>query len=398
MDVIRRGADEIIVEDDLLRMIEASASTGTPLKIKAGFDPTAPDIHIGHTVLIEKMRLFQELGHEVIFLIGDFTGLIGDPSGKNATRPPLTREDVARNAATYKDQIFKILDPGRTRVEFNSTWMSRVTPEEFIRLASHYTVARMLERDDFKKRYHSQSPISIHEFLYPLVQGYDSVALHSDVELGGTDQKFNLLVGRELQKEYGQRPQCLVLMPLLEGTDGVKKMSKSLANYIGISEPPAEIFGKIMSITDDLMVRYYELLSHISNKELEALTKGMKSGAFHPKEVKQDLAMELVERYYGKAEAEAAKAGFEQVFANKGLPDDIPIFPYSWGVENELPLVNLLPDAGLCTSRAEARRLINQGGVRLDNEKVSDITLMLSKGEYLIQVGKRRFLKVVPEG
>ncbi len=398
MEIISRGVEEILVQDDFVKQLEKSYDKNIPLKIKAGFDPTAPDIHVGHTVLIEKMRHFQELGHEVIFLIGDFTGLIGDPSGKNETRPPLTPDDVARNAATYKDQIFKILDPEKTRVVFNSTWMNKMQAADFIRLTSHYTVARMLEREDFKKRYTMQTPISIHEFMYPLVQGYDSVALEADVELGGTDQKFNLLVGRELQKEYGQRPQNVIMLPLLEGLDGVKKMSKSLGNYIGISEPPQEIFGKIMSVSDELMIRYYELLSHISGDEFLSLKKGLKSGAFHPRQAKEDLAIELVTRYAGEAGAKQAKEHFEQVFRKKGLPDEIQVKEFSWAGDETVPIASLLKSTGLCPSTSEARRLIKQGGVRLDSEKLADDTLRLKRGEYLLQVGKRRFLKVIPEG
>jgi len=396
MEIIKRGTEEILVEDEFLKRLEDSYRKKKPLKVKAGFDPTAPDIHMGHTVLIEKMRHFQELGHEVIFLIGDFTGLIGDPSGKNETRPPLTRDDVARNAETYREQIFKILDPDKTRIEFNSMWMMKMGADDFIRLTSRYTVARMLERDDFKKRYAMQTPISIHEFMYPLVQGYDSVALESDVELGGTDQKFNLLVGRELQKEYGQKPQSLIMMPLLEGLDGVKKMSKSLGNYIGISEPPEEMFGKIMSVSDELMIRYYELLSHISIDEFHALDKGLKSGAFHPRQAKEDLAMELVARYWGQEGAARAKAHFEQVFRKKGLPDEIQVHGFTWAGEESVPIATLLKDAGLCQSASEARRLIKQGGVRLDSDKLSDPELRLKSGEYLLQVGKRKFMKVVP--
>jgi len=396
MELIKRGVEEILVEDEFLKRLEDSYQKQRPLKVKAGFDPTAPDIHVGHTVLIEKMRQFQELGHEVIFLIGDFTGLIGDPSGKNETRPPLTRDDIQRNASTYKEQIFKILDPAATRIEFNSRWMMEMGADDFIRLTSRYTVARMLEREDFKKRYSMHTPISLHEFMYPLVQGYDSVALEADVELGGTDQKFNLLVGRELQKEYGQKPQSLVMMPLLEGLDGVKKMSKSLGNYIGISEPPEEMFGKIMSVSDELMIRYYELLSHVSIDELEALRKGLKSGAFHPRQAKEDLALELVDRYWGPEGAARAKAHFEQVFRHKGLPDEIQIHGFSWVGDEPVPISTILKHAGLCQSASEARRLINQGGVRLDSEKISDQDLRLRRGEYLLQVGKRKFMKVVP--
>jgi tyrosyl-tRNA synthetase len=396
MEMIGRGAEEIILEDDLFTKLERSHNSNTPLKIKAGFDPTAPDIHVGHTVLIEKMRQFQDLGHEVIFLIGDFTGMIGDPSGKNETRPPLTREDVLRNASTYEEQIFKILSPEKTRIEFNSTWVAGLTAGDFIRLTSKYTVARMLEREDFKQRYAGHTSIGIHEFMYPLIQGYDSVALGADVELGGTDQKFNLLVGREIQKEYGQEPQSLVLMPLLEGLDGVKKMSKSLGNYVGISEPPREIFGKIMSVSDDLMLRYYELLSRISVEELAALRKGLKNGAFHPMGAKEDLAMELVARYWGRDEAERAKKEFELVFRHKGLPGDIPEFRRRWEREG-VWIAALLKESGLAASTSEARRLIKQGGVRLDGQRVTDPEARVEERSFLVQVGRRKFLRVIPE-
>ena len=396
IEIIKRGSDELISEADLLKKLDRSVNNKNPLRIKAGFDPTAPDIHVGHTVLIEKMRQFQELGHEVIFLVGDFTGMIGDPSGKNETRPPLTKEEVQDNARTYKEQVFKILDKNKTTVVFNSEWMGKMSAADMIKLASTHTVARMLERDDFKKRYHGQTPISIHEFLYPLVQGYDSVALKADVELGGTDQKFNLLMGREMQREYGQEPQVVLTMPLLEGLDGVKKMSKSLNNYIGITEAPEEIFGKVMSITDDLMLRYYELLSHISLEELDALKKGLASGAFHPKRAKEDLAAELVERYWDKEAAERARAHFEQVFKKKGLPDEVPEFVYAWGDEGEMPLALILKVCGLCKSSSEARRFIKQNGVRVDGDIVSDIQCMLEKGTYILQVGKRKHVKIIP--
>jgi tyrosyl-tRNA synthetase len=397
MEAIMRGAEEIILEDDLLEKLKRSYEEGTPLKIKAGFDPTAPDIHLGHTVLIEKMRQFQALGHEVVFLIGDFTGLIGDPSGKNETRPPLTREQVVRNAKTYEKQIFKILTPEKTTVVFNSEWLSKMDAREIIRLSSMYTVARMLEREDFKKRFQSHSSISIHEFLYPLMQAYDSVVIHADVELGGTDQKFNLLLGREIQKEYGQKPQGLVLMPLLEGLDGVKKMSKSLDNYIGISEPPGEIYGKLMSVSDDLMLRYYELLSQMEVEELVSLKAGIKGGKMHPKKAKEDLAMELTERFHSREAALKAKKEFEQVFKDKGLPDDIPEFSYRWEDERTW-LAAILKHAGLAKSTSEAKRLIMQGGVRVDGKKVSDPETGLSEQECLLQVGKRKFLRVKPEG
>lgn len=391
LNIIKRGAVEIITEEELFRKLERSVHQNVPLKIKAGFDPTAPDIHLGHTVLIEKMRQFQELGHEVIFLIGDFTGMIGDPSGRSEMRKPLTREEVLDNARTYSDQIGKILDPDKTKVVFNSSWMSRMTSSEMIRLASTYTVARMLEREDFKARWAQQNPIGIHEFMYPLIQGYDSVALGADVELGGTDQRFNLIVGRDLQKEYGQEPQCLVIMPLLEGLDGVKKMSKSLGNYIGIAESPKEMFGKIMSISDDLMMRYYELLSHISLEELSALKAGLRTGAVHPKRAKELLALEIVERYWGKAEALKARDEFERVFCEKKLPEDIPVIDLSWD-EDEMWIPKIMKRSGLTASTGEAVRLIKQGGVMIDSERVIDPDAKLPVGRYLFKVGKRKFL------
>ncbi len=395
IDIIKRGTDEVISEADLLKKLERAAREQKPLRIKAGFDPTAPDIHVGHTVLIEKMRQFQELGHEVIFLVGDFTGMIGDPSGKNETRPALTEDQVQANAATYKEQVFKILDEKKTTVVFNSEWMGKMGAADMIKLASRHTVARMLERDDFKKRYQSQTPISIHEFLYPLVQGYDSVALKADVELGGTDQKFNLLMGREMQREYGQEPQVVLTMPLLEGLDGVKKMSKSLGNYIGISEPAEEIFGKVMSITDSLMIRYYELLSHITLEELDALKKGLASGAFHPKKVKEDLAAELVERYWDKGSAARAREHFEQVFKKKELPDDIPEYRFEY-VEGK-KLVNILKDAGVISSTGEGRRMIKQSGVKVEGAKVEDVDMTVSDSSTTVQVGKRKFVRLIPE-
>lgn len=391
-EIIKRGTVEIILEKELLHKLERSYKENKPLTVKAGFDPTAPDIHLGHTVLLEKMRQFQELGHRVVFLIGDFTGMIGDPSGKSETRKPLTREEVLENAKTYKEQIFKILDPERTVVEFNSNWFSKMNAEDLIRLASHYTVARMLERDDFKQRFLSQTPISIHEFIYPLIQGYDSVVLRADIELGGTDQKFNLVVGRELQKEYGQEPQVIITMPLLEGTDGVKKMSKSLGNYIGINEAPEDMFGKLMSINDELMLRYYELLSHISNEELEALKRGIKEGSVHPMEAKERLSLEIVERYHGKEKALRAKEYFDRVIRKKDIPEDIPVHEIKGGEELWLPKV--LKDSGLVKSSSEARRLIIQGAVEVNGEIIRDPDQRLPKGEYIIRVGKRRFLKV----
>jgi tyrosyl-tRNA synthetase len=402
LEIIQRGAVEIILEKDLIHKLERSWRENQPLRIKAGFDPTAPDIHLGHTVLLEKMRQFQELGHNVIFLIGDFTGMIGDPSGKSETRKPLTKEEVLENAKTYKEQIFKILDPEKTIIDFNSRWMTSMTVEDLIKLTSHYTVARMLEREDFKQRFTNQGPISIHEFIYPLVQGYDSVMLKADVELGGTDQRFNLLVGRELQKEYGQERQCLVIMPLLEGTDGVKKMSKSLGNYIGISEPPKEMFGKIMSLSDTLMIRYYELLSHISMKEFNALTQGLASGTVHPKKAKEDLAVEVVERYWGKDAAMRAREEFEHIFRDREIPDDIPeiTFHESVSLRDSLSmklfrwLPQIMKDAGLVKSTSEAIRIINQGGVKVNDSTITDPDMKLAQGEYIIKVGKRKFLKV----
>ncbi len=391
LELLKRGVVEIIEEKELLDKLKK----GRPLRVKAGFDPTAPDLHLGHTVLIEKMRQFQELGHEVIFLIGDFTGMIGDPSGKNETRPPLTREEVLENAKTYKEQIFKILDPDRTRIEFNSSWMSKMTAEDMIKLAAQYTVARMLEREDFKQRFQSQSPIGIHEFLYPLVQGYDSVVLKADVELGGTDQRFNLLVGRELQRSWSQQPQVIMMMPLLEGTDGVKKMSKSLGNYIGITEPPEEMFGKLMSISDELMLRYYELLSHISNQELEALKRDISSGKVNPKDAKEALAFEIVQRYWGTERAEKAREHFKKVFSRKEMPDEIPEKSVNWE-SDQLWIGRILKDTGLVSSTSEANRLLQQGGVYVNGERVTDRDMKLVPGEYILRVGKRKFLKVKP--
>ena len=392
-ELIKRGAVEVIVENELMRKIEKSYKEKKSLRIKAGFDPTAPDIHLGHTVLLEKMRQFQELGHEVIFLIGDFTGMIGDPSGKSEMRKPLTREEVLENSKTYREQIFKILDSKKTRIVFNSEWMSNLTADDMIRLSSKYTVARMLERDDFKERWANQNPISIHEFLYPLIQGYDSVVLKADVELGGTDQKFNLIVGRELQREYGQEPQSLILMPLLEGLDGIKKMSKSLGNYIGITEPSKEIFGKIMSISDVLMLRYYELLSHIATEELNLLKEGIEKGKVHPKKAKEDLAMEIVERYWSKDEAIKAKEEFERIFREKGLPDEIPVAEIEWE-EKEMWVPKILKLSGLASSTSEAIRLIKQGGFLIDDKKFTDPEQKLPKGSYLFKVGKRKFMRV----
>ncbi|MGA8141574.1 MAG: tyrosine--tRNA ligase, partial [Desulfobaccales bacterium] len=360
----------------------------------AGFDPTAPDLHLGHTVLIQKLKHFQDLGHQVIFLIGDFTGLIGDPSGKSETRPPLTEAEVKANAATYERQIFKILDPKKTLIDFNSRWMKQMSAQDLIKLAARHTVARMLEREDFHKRYNSQTPISIHEFLYPLIQGYDSVALKADVELGGTDQTFNLLVGRDLQREYGQQPQVVITLPLLEGLDGVQKMSKSLGNYVGIDEAPGVMFGKIMSISDPLMLRYFELLTDIAPGELARLQEDLDQGRQHPRQVKEELALELVGRYHGKEAALEASRQFARIFRDKGLPEEIEeVDLKAAGLKLWLP--KAMVDAGLAAGTSEARRLITQGGVQVDGEKVTDANLELAAGNsYLLKVGKRRFKRV----
>ena len=386
---IKRGADELLVEAELVEKLK----TGRPLRIKAGFDPTAPDLHLGHTVLLNKLRQFQKLGHQVVFLIGDFTGMIGDPTGKNTTRPPLTREAVAENAKTYQDQVFRILDPDLTEVRFNSQWMERLGSVGMIRLAATHTVARMLERDDFHKRYTSQQPIAIHEFLYPLIQGYDSVELKADVELGGTDQKFNLLMGRELQKHHGQAPQCILTMPLLEGTDGVNKMSKSLGNYIGINEPPQEIFGKLMSISDDLMWRYIQLLSFESLATIEGWKRQVAEGA-NPRDIKVRFAQEIVARFRGAAAAVQALAEFEARFQKGALPDEMPeiSLPASEGV---LLVPQLLKLAGLVPSTSDAIRQIAGGGVRLDGERVADKGVSVPVGATVVaQVGKRKFARV----
>ena len=396
--LIKQGCHDIIREEELAERLEKSLTTGQPLRVKAGFDPTAPDLHLGHTVLIQKLKHFQDLGHQVIFLIGDFTGLIGDPSGKSETRPPLTEEEVRANAATYERQIFKILDPAKTVIDFNSRWMKTMQAQDLIRLAARHTVARMLEREDFHKRYVAQTPISIHEFLYPLIQGYDSVALKADVELGGTDQTFNLLVGRDLQREYGLSPQVVITLPLLEGLDGVQKMSKSLGNYVGIDEPPGVMFGKIMSVSDTLMLRYYELLTDISPKELAVLKEDLAQGRKHPRQVKEDLAVELVARYHGQAAARQAAAEFAHIFREKGLPEEIEEVTLKVQ-EARLWLPRLMVDAGLSAGTSEARRLITQGGVHLNGEKVTDANLELPGGAtYLLKVGKRRFKRVTLAG
>lgn len=388
--LIKRGSVELLVEKELRERLEK----GQPLRIKAGFDPTAPDIHIGHTVLINKLRQFQDLGHEVLFLIGDFTAMIGDPSGKSATRPPLTREQVIQNAKTYEDQVFKILDKEKTTIMFNSEWMEKKNAAEMIKLASHYTVARMLERDDFEKRYKAEQPISIHEFLYPLIQGYDSVAMQADVELGGTDQKFNLLMGRELQKHYGQKPQNVLMMPLLEGTDGVQKMSKSLNNYIGIDDVADDMFGKVMSIPDDIMWKYFELLSFREAKEINQFHHDAQQGA-NPRDFKVLLAKEIVERFHDKAAAMSAHENFIARFKRHEIPDDLVEQTVAVGADG-IKIANLLKHTGLVDSTSEAYRMIKQGAVKINGEKVSDKELVIAAGEDspVYQVGKRRFAKV----
>jgi tyrosyl-tRNA synthetase len=393
LEVIHRGVDELIQEDDLRRKL----AKGKPLRVKAGFDPTARDLHLGHTVVLNKMRQLQDLGHHVMFLIGDFTGMIGDPTGRNITRPPLTPEQISENAETYKAQVFKVLDPARTEVLFNSTWCSQLGAAGIIKLAGSYTVARMLERDDFSKRFAEQRPISIHEFLYPLVQGYDSVAMRADVELGGTDQKFNLLVGRELQKHYGQEPQVIITMPLLEGLDGVNKMSKSLGNYVGITDAPADMFGKLMSVSDDLMWRYIELLSFESIATIAQWKRSIESGA-NPRDVKVRFAQEIVSRFHDRAAAVAALDDFEARFRHGGVPDDLVEQQLDAPAEG-LAIAHVLKSAGLCPSTSDALRMIDQGGVRMDGEKVGDKSLRLAAGHtYVLQVGKRKFARVTLRG
>ncbi len=389
LSLIKRGADELLIETEMVEKLKS----GRPLRIKAGFDPTAPDLHLGHTVLINKLRHFQELGHHVMFLIGDFTGMIGDPSGRNVTRPPLSREQILENAKTYKKQVFKILDPEKTEVCFNSTWTEPLGAAGIIKLAALYTVARILERDDFAKRYAGNQPIALHEFLYPLCQGYDSVAMRADVELGGTDQKFNLLVGRELQKHYGQAPQCILTMPLLEGLDGVNKMSKSYGNYVGIDEPPREIFGKLMSVSDELMWRYYELLSFRSNEEIARFRKEVADGR-NPRDIKVLLAQEIVERFHSRQAAEEALVDFEARFRQGAIPDDLEEHTLSCDAGG-LGIAHVLKQAGLTRTTSEALRMIEQGGVRIDGEKLDDRKLMLAPGaSVVLQVGKRKFARV----
>lgn len=386
---IKRGSDEILVEEELIEKLK----TGRPLTIKAGFDPTAPDLHLGHTVLINKLRAFQQLGHNVVFLIGDFTGMIGDPTGKNVTRKPLTKEDVLANAETYKEQVFKILDKEKTQVRFNSEWMDKLGAAGMIKLAARQTVARMLERDDFKKRYSNGQPIAIHEFLYPLAQGWDSVALEADVELGGTDQRFNLLMGRELQKEEGQAPQTVLMMPLLEGLDGVQKMSKSLGNYIGITDSPTEMFGKIMSISDDLMWRYYDLLSFKPIEDIDVLKQQVIEGT-NPRDVKILLAKEIIARFHDDEAAEKAHEDFIQRFQKNAIPDDIPECEIALPADG-IAIANLLKEANLVASTSEAIRMIKQGAAKIDGEKITDNKLVMSDaGCAVYQVGKRKFAKI----
>lgn len=389
LEIIQRGADEILVEKELL----AKLKEDRPLRIKAGFDPTAPDLHLGHTVLINKLRQFQDLGHEVLFLIGDFTGMIGDPTGKSVTRPPLTKLDVEQNSQSYQQQIFKILDKEKTKVLFNSQWMDKMSGSDMIKLAASSTVARMLERDDFSKRYKGGQSIAIHEFLYPLIQGYDSVVMQADVELGGTDQKFNLLMGRQLQEQHGQKPQCVLTMPILEGLDGVQKMSKSLNNYIGIADDPKDMFGKIMSISDDLMWRYFELLSFRPMSEIEAFKQEMEQGK-NPRDIKFLLAEEIIARFHSEAEATAAREGFIAQFAKNKIPDDIPELIFD-APEEGYPIANLLKDAALCGSTSDAMRMIQQGAAKIDGEKIADKSVKIKKGTVAVfQVGKRKFAKL----
>ena len=391
IDLISRGAEEILPLDELSQRL----NSGRPLTIKAGFDPTAPDLHLGHTVLINKLRQFQQLGHEVIFLIGDFTGLIGDPTGKNQTRQPLTEEKLRRNAETYASQVFKILDKKKTRVEYNSRWMAKLKPQEFIRLAAKLTVARMLERDDFNKRFKSEQPISIHEFLYPLMQGYDSVVLEADVELGGTDQRFNLLMGRELQRDAGQEPQTIVMMPILEGLDGEKKMSKSLDNYVGLNDEPGDMFGKLMGISDELMWRYYELLSFKSNAELATLRASVADGLVAPNVAKADLAKELIARFHNPEAAERASKSAGNKFKAGDIPDQMPEMLVQGDAEGGIPLAVLLRETGLAKSSSEARSFISQGAVRINGDLETDLQYRVNSGEtHVFQCGKKRFVRV----
>jgi tyrosyl-tRNA synthetase len=393
-EIIKRGTVEIILEEELKRKLQDSYKKNKPLTIKVGFDPTAPDIHLGHTVLLEKMRQFQETGHDVVFLIGDFTGMIGDPSGKTETRKPLTREEVLKNAETYKEQVFKILIPEKTIIRFNSEWFGNMTALDMCRLAGTETVARMLERDDFKKRFTEGRPITILEFLYPLLQAYDSVYLKADIELGGTDQKFNLLMGRQLMKMFNMEEQVVIMMPLLEGVDGVQKMSKSLGNYIGINESPDEMFGKIMSINDEMMLKYYELLSHISLEELNELKNSLKEGKINPRDAKEALAFEIVERYHGNEQAKKARERFIKLFRQKDIPEDIETVEISYEQEG-IWLPKLLKEKGITKSTSESIRLIKQKAIKVNNNVITDSDIRLQHGEYVVKIGKKRFLKVI---
>jgi tyrosyl-tRNA synthetase len=393
LEIIKKGVLEIISEEELLKKLKEER----PLIVKAGFDPTAPDLHLGHTVLLQKLRTFQQLGHTVFFIIGDFTAMIGDPSGRDQTRPPLTKQQVLENAKTYKEQVFKVLDPEKTVVVFNSEWLGKMTAEDLIKLTAKYTVARMLEREDFKKRFKENIPISIHEFIYPLLQAYDSVAIKADLELGGSDQRFNLLIGRDIQKEYGiESPQVAILLPLLVGTDGVKKMSKSYGNYIGITEPPQVMFGKIMSISDELMWQYWELLTDLTVEEINKLKEDVQKGILHPMEVKKQLGMYIVERFYSKEDAIKAREHFEKVHSKKEIPEDIPVFKAS-KIGTETELFEIIFNLKLAETKAEAKRLIKQGGVKVNGEKITDPVFKpdLTK-ELIIQVGKRKFAKIIP--
>ncbi len=395
LEYLRKGVVDIIREEELIAKLKKAQKTGKPLRVKAGFDPTAPDIHLGHTVLIRKMKHFQDLGHTAIFLIGDFTGLIGDPSGRSTTRKQLTKDEVLANAETYKQQIFKILHPDKTVIDFNSRWMSQLGSEGFIRLAARYTVARILEREEFSNRLKSQLPIAMHELLYPLVQGYDSVALEADVELGGTDQRFNLLVGRDLQREYGQESQIVMTTPLLEGLEGVQKMSKSLNNYIGINEEPKEQFGKVMSISDEMMFKYYELVTDVSMPDIQALRRDVASGKRHPMEAKEDLAVRIITDYHGAAAAHSAREEFNRVFRKREVPEDIESKEISIAA-GPIRLSKVLASVNLAPSVAEAQRLIESGAVHMNDERISDVKAEVAKpGEYLLKVGKRRFLRLI---
>jgi tyrosyl-tRNA synthetase len=395
---LKKGTVDLVSEPDLLKKLERSYKDGKPLRVKAGFDPTRPDLHLGHTVLMNKMKQFQDLGHQAIFLVGDFTAMIGDPTGKNETRPPLTREEIKVNAETYVRQAFKILDEKKCELAWNASWFDAMKPADFIRLASQYTVARMLERDDFEKRYKGNTPIAIHEFLYPLVQGYDSVALRADVELGGTDQKFNLLVGRDLQRVYGQEPQCIITMPILEGLDGVQKMSKSLDNYIGVEDSPRDMFGKTMRVSDELMVRYYELLTDMKASEIETMKAQLKSKELHPRNVKVNLAKELVRRFHGATAAEAAVEEFDRIFVNKGVPDEMPEFSLPAAkFKDEIDVGTFLKELDLVPSTSEARRLLQSNSVEIAGSKITAVKAKFafkSGDEVIVKVGKKKFAKV----